>query len=301
MQRVVVLIGAALLWIGCKGEPLPDGDAHGFETAFNEGDAATIAGMYTEDAVLMPPGTPAVVGRDAIQKEFTEGFENKLVLKADYNETGSAGDLGYKSGTYTMNDVNGLQIDQGKFLEVWKREQDGWKMYRDAYNSDSPPPPSPLTDADKSSIQATLQSIAEAFQDGDLATWGAQYAEDAVMMPAGAPPATGRAAILDWAKAVPKVLSLSFEDVEIRGEGGIAVATSIVMTTLSSEGTEGEAADAVLEAQPGEGAETGSPKPQPPSKQLVVLEKQADGTWLITLAMWNGNGTPEEPATEPAD
>ncbi len=38
-----------------------------FVSAFNEGDAATVASFYTEDAALLPPDAQPVNGRDAIQ------------------------------------------------------------------------------------------------------------------------------------------------------------------------------------------------------------------------------------------
>jgi hypothetical protein len=38
-----------------------------FETAFNGGDAAGVAAVYTEDALLLPPGEPQVNGREAVE------------------------------------------------------------------------------------------------------------------------------------------------------------------------------------------------------------------------------------------
>ena len=37
-----------------------------FSEAFNRGDSPTVAAMYTDDAVVLPAGSPLVRGRDAI-------------------------------------------------------------------------------------------------------------------------------------------------------------------------------------------------------------------------------------------
>ncbi len=38
-----------------------------FAAAFNDGDGASVAALYTEDAALLPPDGARVDGRDAIQ------------------------------------------------------------------------------------------------------------------------------------------------------------------------------------------------------------------------------------------
>ena len=40
--------------------------------AYNGGDAATLASLYDEQAVLLPPGAPAVSGRAAIRAYFAK-------------------------------------------------------------------------------------------------------------------------------------------------------------------------------------------------------------------------------------
>src|SRR3712207_8474554 len=40
-----------------------------FESAFNKGDAASVASMYTEDAYLLPPQAHRMQGRTAIEQD----------------------------------------------------------------------------------------------------------------------------------------------------------------------------------------------------------------------------------------
>ncbi|MBV9590802.1 MAG: nuclear transport factor 2 family protein, partial [Hyphomicrobiales bacterium] len=44
-----------------------------FAAAFNKGDAAAIGAMYTEEAVVLPAGSPLVRGREAIQNFWKKG------------------------------------------------------------------------------------------------------------------------------------------------------------------------------------------------------------------------------------
>jgi ketosteroid isomerase-like protein len=46
-----------------------------FSAAFNRGDYAAAAAMYTEDAYLLPPSTDIVKGRLNIQSFFTKAGE----------------------------------------------------------------------------------------------------------------------------------------------------------------------------------------------------------------------------------
>ena len=113
--------------------------------AYNAGDADGVANLYAEDAVLMPPGVPAVTGRAAI-KEFvasdsTQAKAAGLTFKVDEpTGIGVSGDLGWANGTYSVTDGAGSTVDNGKYLAVYRRIDGKWKLIRDTWNSDSPPP-----------------------------------------------------------------------------------------------------------------------------------------------------------------
>jgi ketosteroid isomerase-like protein len=50
-------------------------------------------------------------------------------------EFGAGGDLAYQVATYAFKDT--MSPDQGKFVEIFRRQQDGsWKVYLTIYNSD---------------------------------------------------------------------------------------------------------------------------------------------------------------------
>lgn len=110
-----------------------------FTDAFDRGDVAAVAGMYAEDAVVLPPDGDLVKGRAAIQGIW-QGFR----------------DMGGKSMKFTVLDVDAsgnlivetglaeLQVQPAgaaavtvpvKYVVVWKKQKDGsWKISRDIWN-----------------------------------------------------------------------------------------------------------------------------------------------------------------------
>ena len=108
-----------------------------YNEAFNRGDAETCASFFTEDVVLMAPGAPMTRGREAFVETYNSRIDestggthtNELV------EFGVEGDLAYQIGTYAIAETD--PPEQGKFLNVLKRQEDGsWKVAVSIFNSD---------------------------------------------------------------------------------------------------------------------------------------------------------------------
>jgi ketosteroid isomerase-like protein len=103
---------------------------------------------YTADASLYPQGMPVATGTEAIREALTKmssmpGFSLHWdPTKADVS---ASGDLAYTTGTYqmAMNDAAGKPMtEKGKYVTVWKKQQNGqWKAADDIFNADAPPPP----------------------------------------------------------------------------------------------------------------------------------------------------------------
>jgi ketosteroid isomerase-like protein len=112
-------------------------------------DADAMANLYAEDALLMPPGAPAVTGRAGIRTFLGEDAAKSkaagISLKnASVTGSGVDGDTGWISGTYTVVDASGATIDSGSYLSVHRRANGAWPYIRDIWNSDRPPaPPAP--------------------------------------------------------------------------------------------------------------------------------------------------------------
>jgi uncharacterized protein (TIGR02246 family) len=118
-----------------------------FATAAGAGDAAGLAAMYLADASLMPPNAATIHGRDGIQKfwgAFLDAGRLNITVTAEAVE--GRGDLAYARGRYTLDLTPKAQgaapvHDEGKFLEILRRQPDGtWRYAVDMYSSDLPVP-----------------------------------------------------------------------------------------------------------------------------------------------------------------
>ena len=149
---LLVLTLAVAFLVSCTTAPPPDTSAEDSEAikaastqwldAFNRGDAAALAAFYTEEATLLEPNSPLVVGRESIQTIFQGFFDTSaLELQLTVIELSVNGDMAHRFGRYTLTiqPEEGEAIsDNGKYVEIWKRENGSWKMDVDIWNSSLP-------------------------------------------------------------------------------------------------------------------------------------------------------------------
>ena len=98
----------------------------------------SILRLYTQDACLMPPNAPAICGIEALAKDFNDTYTAGTVKSGKFMTTAIYGDgLEFitEEGLWQVFDANGKSIDDGKYLKLWKQTKDGWKIFRDSFNS----------------------------------------------------------------------------------------------------------------------------------------------------------------------
>jgi uncharacterized protein (TIGR02246 family) len=107
-------------------------------------DVDKVAAFYAEDGAVYPPNAPIAAGRPAIKIAWT-GMVNLPGFMVNWApsrvEVARSADMGWSMGTYTMTtSVPGSSsTDHGKYVAVWKKQQDGsWKVEADIFNSDLP-------------------------------------------------------------------------------------------------------------------------------------------------------------------
>ncbi len=124
-----------------------DGSHRTYAAAMKRGDLAGLASHFTEDAFLLPQNSEMQRGRAAIQKWFASWLPTIKVetLEVTSLEVTVVGDTAYEVGVHRMKLVpegSPPITNDGKYLMVWKQGADGtWRIDRDIYNSNTPPPP----------------------------------------------------------------------------------------------------------------------------------------------------------------
>ena len=149
--RTALLLQAVLLTVSCF-----PGDEHvtsaaemvavsrlmvTFDRLAAAGDADGMANLFTDDAVLMPPNEPAIVGKRLIRKRFEEQF-GRAALALDHEplEVDASGRFivhrGRAVGSVRPSGGGPLLKVDDKYLFVLRTEQDGsLRIWRAIYNS----------------------------------------------------------------------------------------------------------------------------------------------------------------------
>ena len=117
-----------------------------FCEAVRQGDAAAIAALYTDDATVLPPNSDMIQGRQGIEESWNAtiqmGVKDAVLTTEDVF---GSGDLVYEIGKYTITiQPEGQEEpieDMGKYVVVWKLQEDGsWKLHVDIWNTSMPAP-----------------------------------------------------------------------------------------------------------------------------------------------------------------
>jgi uncharacterized protein (TIGR02246 family) len=105
-------------------------------------DIARLTNMVTEDAVFLPPGYPAIRGKQAVEAMYKSFFPqfSSVEQTANLEEVEVAGDWAFAWGTESfvlVPQAGGLQIHmQGKGMSILRRQPDGsWKFARGINNT----------------------------------------------------------------------------------------------------------------------------------------------------------------------
>ncbi len=113
-------------------------------------DLDALVAFYTDDASVLTANAPIFTGKQAIKdglKPMLADPQFSLILMPTRVEVSKSGDMAFTQGPYkmTFSDFRGNKFeDEGKYLTVWRKLQDGtWKAVEDAMNSDLPLPPPP--------------------------------------------------------------------------------------------------------------------------------------------------------------
>ena len=149
MKRLLL---AALLMISISSfvfgqEPTPvlrsiEANNQRFVAAFNQGDAALIASMYTPDAVLLPSNSPIIGNQLGIRTYWQNAINAGVkMVSLKTSSVEECGNTAYEVGQFTLTipKAGGGKItDYGKYIVVWKRQGRRWKLAVDSFSTNLP-------------------------------------------------------------------------------------------------------------------------------------------------------------------
>jgi ketosteroid isomerase-like protein len=97
--------------------------------------------FWADDAVIQPPGQPAVVGAAAIRQYVADAFKQpgfSVTWQSTEPVVSTSGDMAFtlSRNQFTFQDSQGKLITMlGKGVVVWRRQPDGhWKCAVDSWN-----------------------------------------------------------------------------------------------------------------------------------------------------------------------
>lgn len=113
-----------------------------FAAAVSAGDRVTLAQIFTEDTLLLPPHRESISGREQVV-DFWAAIASKRAATMTSTFTtrelnvwnDHACEIG-EARILAVTDAGEKLLDIGKYLVIWKNVAGTWKMHRDIFNSD---------------------------------------------------------------------------------------------------------------------------------------------------------------------
>src|SRR5688500_1314832 len=149
MRRLILTV--VLIVVACTAKPSLDAE----RAAIMQADSAWLAAaasrnvdstlsFWTDDARLISPGEPPVVGRNAIREMLVHAFESPNFSVSWHTAdviVAPGGDMAYSHGTNLFaipNATGGVDTLRGQAVVVWRKGDDG--RWRSAVDSWTPAP-----------------------------------------------------------------------------------------------------------------------------------------------------------------
>jgi ketosteroid isomerase-like protein len=104
------------------------------------GDMDRILSYWSDDAIVLPPDQPAVVGKEAIRAFVRQSLDIPgFSITWEPEQATISGDLGYliERNTVTFADSTGtVHTQHGKAVTIWRKNSAGeWKCVVDTWNN----------------------------------------------------------------------------------------------------------------------------------------------------------------------
>jgi uncharacterized protein (TIGR02246 family) len=140
MSRIAMLAACFILVIGpaaAQSRAIIQKADDKWAEAFNKGDAAAVAAMYTEDAYVLPAGAEMMKGRSAIEAFWRQQMQQIGDVKCTALDVKPLGNKAAREiGTCSFKTkAQSPQDGALKYAVVWEKEGREWRLMQDIWNS----------------------------------------------------------------------------------------------------------------------------------------------------------------------
>jgi ketosteroid isomerase-like protein len=156
--RFIYLLFSFLIFTGCHSASHPsthkltDAQAEErelrqasreWDQLFNDGDAAQLGSLYADSAISMPPNSPTVQGRRAIQADFESFFSanvarHQTIVDGMLQDGDVAIEAAHYRLTYKPRAGGSEVVETGRHVECRRKIGGRWQIVVEIWNSDSP-------------------------------------------------------------------------------------------------------------------------------------------------------------------
>ncbi len=108
-------------------------------------DLERVLPFWADDATILPPGAPAIIGKKAIRQYVSGAFATpgfSITWRTEKVEVSQSGDLAYSTGTdrISLTSPDGKSvIQENRGVVIWKKQPDrSWKCILDVMSPAGP-------------------------------------------------------------------------------------------------------------------------------------------------------------------
>jgi len=140
---VIALIGFATPSLAAEVRAAFEAANAKFSAVAAHGDGAALARLYAKDGAVMPSGSEPIRGTEAIAKFWQSALASGVAaIDLKTVEVYGQGTTATEVGEYALRDKSGKVLDRGKYIVIWRHDDGEWKLLRDMFSTNMPPPKS---------------------------------------------------------------------------------------------------------------------------------------------------------------
>ena len=124
-----------------------------FMEAMNNYDAEALKNIYLPDLKVYPPNMDAMSGAEQVVPMMTANSSMGVKMKFETVSAMAYGTTAIEEGKYEVFVGEDTVVDYGKYIVIWKKKGDEWKISRDIWNTSMPLPPKPETSEELEEVQ----------------------------------------------------------------------------------------------------------------------------------------------------